>query len=217
MQRRKFIAGVGSLAAGAAAVTGTGAFTSVSASRGIAVDTSDDADAFLAIEAESGDNASEYVNTTTNGTVELDITNTNNSGYGGGGSGVNKNATTIFDDLLKITNQGTQPVIVGHEQPFNPQEGALYHEDESVTRVGSSAEYPSIGASPDNYGTNINTIKLKNLAVLSPGETLNSVGFFVTPEANASEDFIDSSITLVAGAEPADLPGSPAGGNNPLV
>lgn len=217
MQRRKFIAGVGSLAAGAAAVTGTGAFTSVSASRGIAVDTSGDADAFLSIEAESGSNASEYVDTTSDNTVELDLTNTNNSGYGGGGSGVNKNATTVFDDLLKITNQGTQTVIVGHQQSFQPQKGALYHEDHSVTRVGNSNDYPDIGATPDNYGTNIDTIKLKNLVALSPGETLNNVGFFVTPQASASETFIDSTITLVAGAEPEDLPGTPAGGNNPLV
>ena len=38
-QRRKFIAGVGSLAASAAAVTGTGAFSSVQANRSVSVET----------------------------------------------------------------------------------------------------------------------------------------------------------------------------------
>jgi hypothetical protein len=204
MQRRKYLAALGSLAAGGAAIGGTGAFTSVSADRGIEVDTADDADAFLKITADSGPNASEYVNVN-NGIVSLDFTNTNNSGYSGGGSGVNANSTTVFDDLLNITNQGTQTVIVGHQQSFAPQKGALYHEDYedgAIDRVGDV--YSGYGT-PDNNGTNVDTIATKNLPVLGPGETLEDIGFFVTPGTDPAEAFIDGTITFLAGAEPSDI------------
>jgi hypothetical protein len=48
--------------------------------------------------------------------------------------------------------------------------------------------------------------------VLGPGETLDAVGFFVTPDGGNSpgSSFIDGTITITAGAEPADLPGSPS-------
>jgi hypothetical protein len=210
MDRRKFLIGAGSLAAGSAAAVGTGAFTSVSASRGIEVDTADDADALLAIEADNTENANEYVNTS-GGTVSLDFTNTNNSGYPGGGSGVNANSVTVFDDLLNITNQGTQAVIVGHRQSFAPQLGALYHEDYedgAITRVGDVPgefdEVSSIGT-PDNNITNLDTASLKNLPVLGPGDTLEDIGFYVTPEADPAEDYIDGTITFLAGAEPSDI------------
>ncbi len=47
MQRRKFLIGMGSLAAGGAAATGTGAFTQVTAERDVTVKTAGDAGAYL--------------------------------------------------------------------------------------------------------------------------------------------------------------------------
>ena len=211
MQRRNLLIGMGSLAAGGAATIGTGAFTSVTANRSIAVDTADDSDAFLTIEADNTSNANEYVNTS-DGTVSLDFTNTNNSGYVGGGSGINANSTTVFDDLLNVTNQGTQTVIVGHRQSFQPQKGALYHEDyedAAITRVGDvPGEFDEVSSSigtPDNNITNLDNSSLKNLPVLSPGETLEDIGFFVTPGTDPAEAFIDGTITFVAGGEPSDI------------
>jgi len=204
MERRKFTIGLGALVSGSAAAVGTGAFTSVEADRGIEVDTATDANAFLTIEADDTPNGREYVNDSS-GTVSLDFTNTDDEGIDGNGSGVNENSTTVFDDLLNITNQGTQDVIVGHEQSFAPAKGALYHEDYedgAITRVG---DVYSGYNSPDNNGTNIDTIATKNLPVLSPGDTLEDVGFFVTPAADPATDFIDGTITFVAGAEPSDL------------
>jgi len=100
MQRRKFIAGVGSLAAGAAAVTGTGAFTSVQADRSVAVATTGDASAMLAFDTGSGDaENSDYVSTS-GGEVSIDI------------DALNVDATTQINDLFKIRNQGTQPAVV---------------------------------------------------------------------------------------------------------
>ncbi|NHX34986.1 MULTISPECIES: hypothetical protein [Halolamina] len=200
MDRRKFIAGLGSLTAAGAAGIGTGAFTSVQANRGLTVDTADDSNAFLAIEAMSGDNADDYVEDGGNGTVTLDFTNTDSPGSGGG---VNRDSTTIFDDLLKITNQGTNTVIVGHRQSFGPAKGALYHEDDDVSQLGDIAgDY----GTPDNDGiTNLDTAAAKNLPVLEPGESLENVGFFVTPDADASEDFVNGTITFTAGDQPSDI------------
>lgn len=197
---------MGSLAAGGAAAMGTGAFTSVSANRSIDVTTADDNNALLAIEADDTPNATEYVDTS-GGTVSLDFTNTDS-----GGSGVNQNAVTVFDDLLNVTNQGTQAVIVGHRQNFAPQQGALYHEDYedgAITRVGDvPGEFDEVDSSignPDNNITNVDNASLKNLAVLYPGDTLEDIGFFVTPGTDPAQDFIDGTITFLAGAEPSDI------------
>jgi hypothetical protein len=205
MQRRKFIAAIGSVAAGAAAVTGTGAFTSVTAERSIEVNVADDSAAFLRVVAGDTPNADEYVDTS-DGTISLDFTSA------GAATGANQNATTVFDDLLNIENQGTQPVIVGHRQDFAPQEGALYHEDyedSTITRVGDvPGEFEEVDGDigdPDNNITNLDTASLKNLPVLEVGDVLEDVGFFITPGADPAEDFIDGNITFAAGAEPSDI------------
>jgi len=103
MQRRKFIAGVGSLAAGAAAVTGTGAFTSVQAERSVSVNVASDPNAYLALKP-IGDRAS----TDTDGELQLDFSSSNT-----GSQGLNQNARTAFTDLFQIRNQGDNPVYIG--------------------------------------------------------------------------------------------------------
>ena len=102
--RRKFLAGLGALASGSAAAIGTGAFTSVSANRDLEVQVADDASALLAIDDIDGSPNSEYVDAGGD-SVSIDISTTD-------GVGLNNNATTKILDLLKITNQGTQPVYV---------------------------------------------------------------------------------------------------------
>jgi hypothetical protein len=102
MQRRKFIAGVGSLAAGAAAVTGTGAFTSVSAERSVSLSVVGDQNAYLGIETKSG---SPYA-TQTNDGVELDFTGN------GEGQGLNTDAFTKFNELITVRNNGSENVAL---------------------------------------------------------------------------------------------------------
>jgi hypothetical protein len=105
MQRRKFIAGVGSLAAGAAAVMGTGAFTSVEADRQVDVQVAEDSNAYLGLD-DSGVANDEYFDT--NGDeYAVDFSSTN-----AGGSGVNPNANTVAESVFTIKNQGTQEVTV---------------------------------------------------------------------------------------------------------
>ena len=102
MQRRKFIAGVGSLAAGAAAVTGTGAFTSVSAQRAVDVQVATDANAYLSLQA-TGDRAT----TDSNDQLKLNLASSNN-----GADGLNPDARTAFTDIFEIKNQGDNDVLV---------------------------------------------------------------------------------------------------------
>jgi hypothetical protein len=101
MQRRKFIAGVGSLAAGAAAVTGTGAFTSVQAQRAVDVQVASDANAYLSLQA-TGDRAK-----TDGGQLKLDLASSNN-----GAQGLNPDARTAFTDIFTIRNQGDNDVLL---------------------------------------------------------------------------------------------------------
>jgi hypothetical protein len=106
MNRRKFLATLGTAAAGTSAAVGTGAFTGVSADRSVSVEVADDADALLTMEPSSGPNG-EYAETTGDGTIALAFTDTD-----AGGTGLGTDSTYQFDDVFRITNQGTQPVYV---------------------------------------------------------------------------------------------------------
>ena len=96
-----------SLVARAAGLTTTGAFSTVEASRTATVETAGDADALLGIEPY--DKSQNVVNT--NGTVEIDIQN------------VNKNAITAVDQLLEVTNNGTEKVTVGFVAEYAKERG----------------------------------------------------------------------------------------------
>jgi hypothetical protein len=95
MERRKFVVGLGSLAAGGAAVVGTGAFASVEATRTVGVNVAGDANAYLGLEE-----TSPYAET--NGKeLTLDF-----SGNGNGGHGINADSVSTFDGVFRMTNNG---------------------------------------------------------------------------------------------------------------
>jgi len=98
MNRRKFLIGAGSLAAGSAAAMGTGAFTSVQANRSVSVTTANDGSAKLAFDQTNSTNSS-YV-TQSDGEVSINATDLNVDG------------TTQINDLFHVRNNGTQPVVV---------------------------------------------------------------------------------------------------------
>jgi hypothetical protein len=108
MKRRKLLVGLGSLSAGGAAALGTSAFTSVSADRQVAVSVADDASALLRLAPVPGSGNESYVEVE-DGELTIDISDSNDSVLG---DGVNAGATTIFADLFRIENQGTQIVYV---------------------------------------------------------------------------------------------------------
>jgi hypothetical protein len=101
MHRRKFIAAMGSLAAAGAAAVGTGAFTSVSATRDVDVNVATDGNAYLSLQG-TGDRA-----TTNGGQLRLDL---DGSDYGS--QGLNPDSRTAFTDIFEITNQGDDDVLV---------------------------------------------------------------------------------------------------------
>ncbi|MFB6122038.1 MAG: hypothetical protein ABEJ78_01085 [Haloferacaceae archaeon] len=221
MQRRKFIAGMGSLAAGGAAAMGTGAFTSVSANRSVSVQMADDADAFLAIRPEDSENANEYAEVSSNGTVMLDFgkddINEDTGISGEAASGLNKNATSIFDNLLTIQNQGTQGVYVGYTAPGSI--GAkkltnagfyLYHEDPTYT-AQSESNYDASAGNYNNGGQlNIDTASDNDsdnnpdLVYLEPGQSLTHIGaaFFGNPDVTTIQS---TPVVFKAADEFADL------------
>lgn len=108
MKRRKFILGTGAFAAGSAGAIQTGAFTSVSAERGVSVAVANDSSALLALDGCDGPNG-DYVTTTDGGVAALDISSSNDNIDG---EGVNADAVTVIDNVFEITNQGTQSVGV---------------------------------------------------------------------------------------------------------
>ena len=93
--RRKFIAGVGSLVAAGAAGMGTGAFASVEADRSVSVKVAGDQSAYLGLE-----DTSAYADMSGKELV-LDF-----SANGSGGAGINADSVSTFDGVFKITNNG---------------------------------------------------------------------------------------------------------------
>ncbi len=109
MQRRKFLIGTGALVAGGAAAMGSGAFSSVSAERGVTVEVADDNDAYLGLEAvrdgiisEDGDD----------GQLTLDLGSERTEE---GGEGFNEDAVTEINGVFQITNGGTDTVDIDVE------------------------------------------------------------------------------------------------------
>lgn len=95
---------------------GTGAFSSVQAERGVSVETTGDASAFLALDATNATNGAYASETGDDGQLQIDIGDLSDPSRDqtveGGGSGVNKNAVTIIKDIFVVRNQGTQTVEV---------------------------------------------------------------------------------------------------------
>jgi hypothetical protein len=183
MQRRKLLAAMGSLTAGGAAALGTGAFTSVSADRSVAVDVADDSDAFLAIEPQATPNGNEYASVNADGTVELDFSETET-----GGGGLNRNAETIIRDILQVRNQGTQDVIVG--VTGLPDFMSIYTDDGGVAANGNSTSL-----NQDSYDPSSG-----NLALVRVGETMNDVGVIFRLKGEDASPLEDFSGTLTFNA-----------------
>ena len=110
MNRRTFLATLGTAAAGTSAAVGTGAFTSVSANRSVSVRTADDSNALLGLVPGDTGLVEE-----SDGTLQINL-----DGTGTLAEGVNFNAITQIgshenpedDYAFKIVNQGTQSVML---------------------------------------------------------------------------------------------------------
>jgi hypothetical protein len=113
MKRRQVLAALGAVSGSGALLTGTGAFTSVSADRNIAVQVADDSNAFLRLAPCPSSDNGEYVDNS-NGLLTIDLSGSN-SNDPPAGNGVNLNALSVFDNVFEIANQGTQDICVDLE------------------------------------------------------------------------------------------------------
>ena len=103
LTRRNALIGLGTAAAGAGVIGGTGAFTSVEADRSLSVTTEGDADAALGLSEapdapeRQSDNGGSYVDESGD-TISVDV------------STLNINAKTVLDPLIRVTNNGASEV-----------------------------------------------------------------------------------------------------------
>ncbi|WP_154018205.1 DUF1102 domain-containing protein [Halolamina sediminis] len=194
MDRRKFIAGLGSLTAAGAAGIGTGAFTGVRASRDVSLEVSGDGNAYLGLQP-----TSEYASFDGDGALTLDFTSD-----GDGDGGLNPDANTNFNDLFTITNNGSETVAVWFNtgKPNAPGAGSsepTFHDElADLLNVSPSGLNPG-GGRGANYGfyrsdldsadenfddvtwspSNQGTVNGSWEVALPPGTTV-SVGFWLT-------------------------------------
>jgi len=170
VKRRKFVVGLGSLAAGGAAAMGTGAFTTGEVPRSAKVRVSnDDTDAKLGFSTKVGYGGntgyagrSKYAEVN-GGVLQIDF-----SGSGSGSqSGMNPNGSIYtFEKVFKIINQGQTDVLVGLDLSNVRDLDAI--DAAEVEATGSGADLDTTL----DFSTDPVSIANQNQAVLSPGDSL---------------------------------------------
>lgn len=161
MRRRRFLASVGGFTAAGSVALGTGAFTSVEAERSVTVATAEDEDAFLRMEplddeglnGEPTGRASDVGNE-----VAFNIPGTQ-WGENDNAEGVGLDSVYEFHDLLRVSNQGTQPVEVYSEYGGSSlselalvNDDGLLREDPPVLGPGDGID---VGLYIDTHGSNV--------------------------------------------------------------
>jgi hypothetical protein len=101
--------GIGSLAAGGAAATGTGAFTSVEANRNMTVDVVSDQSAFLALSGEFARNSEYLGNDGSDGELTVKISGDNDDLVG---EGLNADANTTIHEVFSVANNSPNTIVV---------------------------------------------------------------------------------------------------------
>ncbi|MFC7131943.1 MULTISPECIES: hypothetical protein [Salinibaculum] len=158
MERRKFLIGMGSLAAGGAAAMGTGAFSTVRADRDMTINTVNDEYAFLKLI----DNPDYSDMITDTGSNQLALTFDK----------LNLDAYTEFADLFRIANQGTKPARVWLDTSNVPDDvsmGAFGVEDGAFNGGPGPAMANDGGPSSLGNGTGV---------ILAPGAVVKVSPYF---------------------------------------
>lgn len=172
MKRRRLLAGLGAFAGAGGFTLGTGAFTSVSAERSVSIAVARDYQAFLRLEPnvdEGIDGTRTGRSSTAGNVVEFDIPGTED-GENSDADGVGPDSIYEFHDLLKISNQGTQPVKV-----WSRYDAEEFEELALVTETGRLSEQPPI---------------------LDVGESVD-VGLYIDTHGTETGEY-DETLTIVA-------------------
>ena len=163
-------------------VTASGAFTTVTAERTVDVNTAGDATALLAIQPGDGPNGNGgYAQQTGDGTIELSLDGDFNNQDA---AGVNNNATTEVDNVLNITNQGTQEVNIYIERTGNNSETVTFFEGDasSGTNITTSGNSGAVSISAGTTKKISMTIDTTGTQVTESDELLSDI----TIHANAT-------------------------------
>lgn len=153
MDRRKFLIGMGSLTVGGAAVVGSGAFTSVQANRPIEVSVAEDASAYLNINPASSPNGA-YAEITGD-TIEINL----NDDADVDGSGLNAEADTTIEDIVAVTNEGTQGVGLSVDVAFD-------------SSIGNNSEFSVLANGSPGDGGGLSSDLEEEWVDLDVGETV---------------------------------------------
>ena len=202
--------GMGSTAAGASALIGSGAFSRVESHRSVRVQVASDSDAYLKMaEIDGSENSENYVDEyieEDDGHLEIDIADSGN-----GGSGVNSNSLTFFDDLFEVCNQG--------------KADARFYIDASELETGDGDIQFYTGTASGSSGTDGITPIASSLdeddhddsvaPTIEAGEECENVGLLVDTgkgseytdtedsvvDATEVDTLVDGEVTIVADAE----------------
>ncbi|WP_418284688.1 hypothetical protein [Halorubrum sp. DTA46] len=120
MERRNFLIGMGSTAAGASALIGSGAFSRIESQRSVTIQVAEDANAYLGMRTLNTPNSNNFVGTDGNGHLEIDIGDFDPDGTNyeyQTGSGVNSDSFTYFDGLFELCNQGKADATISYALP----------------------------------------------------------------------------------------------------
>jgi len=177
------------LAAGGTAAVGSGAFSSVEAERSVDVTTaSDNPDAMLGLTAndEFDGDQDAYVGESEYGTLELTFED------------VNRNAVTKFDDLIEVTNNGTDSAQIRVSNDFGASGVHAGEEQDVVHGSGYGSDGPVdiqyngesiVGGNNNQVDTNL---------VLDPGESVTLDIEIDIGETEGEDSWADSEIQIVA-------------------
>ena len=210
MQRRKYLAAIGSLAAGGAAMMGTGAFTSVQAERNVDVAVATDENAYLSLRATG--NRAKLDN---NNQLKLDLDSSDE-----GANGLNADARTAFTDIFEIENQGDNDVLVAvglsqdniyedgdsqnNAEPHlfdTPGVSGFVYDEEPASGTGSG-----LGPNADNFQIRIDSGGRVDLSKKSEDATYRDDDRLVTPGETVEVDLSVITEDTVAPGNNGEIP-----------
>ncbi|KAA9399213.1 hypothetical protein Har1130_13515 [Haloarcula sp. CBA1130] len=156
LNRRSVLLGLGTISATVGGAFGSGAFSSVEATRTVDLNTSDDSDALLGFEPNtSNGDPNNIINT--EDTADDTATDGGDSVIKLQQKDLNQNATTKFNDALKVVNRGDKDVGVSVDNTDNTSligDGKLLdirHDGSSIVGNGDPARgYAADLASGEN-------------------------------------------------------------------
>lgn len=177
VNRRTLLIGLGAAAGAGGTLAGTGAFTQITAERDATVQVAGDAGSLLSITPGGGPNGNRYVSTDAQtGEIIIDLSTED-------ADGVAPNAVTRANDVLTVTNQGTQAVD--------------FHVTDS-TPEGVSQDLVTFEANGGSIEGSANAVELGTGNVLDVDIVVDTTGTNFGNGDGSGPDTILDSVTFVA-------------------